>query len=187
MLIFAGPFVLTTIPGNVIGRGGAVIRQINSDSGAFVKLADRPQMVSGVNERPVTIDGAHENVGRALQTILDKVHEGLEQGTPYENPTTRYPQVPAQAFPDPYGAPPPMHGRGRGGGGYGHPPAAMPYGGGGAYGGAAPYAPPAGEGGSTDRMEIPDEFIGAIVRAMSGCDSLTRESVVWSHTGQSAG
>merc|ERR1712070_503591 len=58
--------------GHLIGRGGDGIKEINNDSGAWVKVAHSMEMPSDSTERLVSIMGTEENVEKARQMIEGK-------------------------------------------------------------------------------------------------------------------
>lgn len=58
--------------GLLIGKGGAYIKQIKDDSGAFVQISSKS---TDLPERIVTIDGDVDKRNRALQIIVKKISE----------------------------------------------------------------------------------------------------------------
>jgi len=67
--------VPSTSCGALIGKGGANIKHISSDSGAQISVSVIEQQFPGVHERIVTISGQLEQQLRAIALILSKISE----------------------------------------------------------------------------------------------------------------
>ncbi|XP_068106184.1 RNA-binding protein Nova-2-like isoform X2 [Hyperolius riggenbachi] len=76
--------VPNTTAGLIIGKGGATVRSIMEESGAWVQLSQKP---AGPNlqERVVTVSGEAVQVQRAVKIIINKAKEDPPQGTAYLN------------------------------------------------------------------------------------------------------
>ncbi|XP_075042246.1 RNA-binding protein Nova-2-like isoform X2 [Mixophyes fleayi] len=76
--------VPNTTAGLIIGKGGATVRSIMEESGAWVQLSQKP---AGPNlqERVVTVSGEAGQVERAVQSIIHKAREDPPQGTAHLN------------------------------------------------------------------------------------------------------
>ncbi|CAJ0943422.1 unnamed protein product [Ranitomeya imitator] len=76
--------VPNTTAGLIIGKGGATVRSIMEESGAWVQLSQKP---AGPNlqERVVTVSGEPNQVQRAIRNIIHKAREDPPQGTAHLN------------------------------------------------------------------------------------------------------
>ncbi|XP_077319359.1 RNA-binding protein Nova-2-like [Lithobates pipiens] len=76
--------VPNTTAGLIIGKGGATVRSIMEESGAWVQLSQKP---AGPNlqERVVTVSGEATQVQHAVRSIIHKAKEDPPQGTSYLN------------------------------------------------------------------------------------------------------
>ncbi|XP_072285949.1 RNA-binding protein Nova-2-like isoform X2 [Pyxicephalus adspersus] len=76
--------VPNTTAGLIIGKGGATVRSIMEESGAWVQLSQKP---AGPNlqERVVTVSGEAAQVQLAVRSIIHKAKEDPPQGTSYLN------------------------------------------------------------------------------------------------------
>ncbi|KAG8448473.1 hypothetical protein GDO86_015530 [Hymenochirus boettgeri] len=76
--------VPNTTAGLIIGKGGATVRSIMEESGAWVQLSQKP---AGPNlqERVVTVSGEPNQVQKALRSIINKSREDPPQGSTHLN------------------------------------------------------------------------------------------------------
>ena len=102
----------------VIGRGGSIIKDISSRSGASVKVAQKEQ-VNSSGERTVTIEGTPEGVQMAEHLIRERCQQVEAENSARGRPPPRDYAAPPAAPADPY---PPAPGYGS----YGYPPASYP-------------------------------------------------------------
>jgi polyribonucleotide nucleotidyltransferase len=63
------------IAGNIIGRGGSIIKQIMEQSGAHIQMEQQNEMLPGALERGVVVTGTPMSVNRAMQDINAIVSE----------------------------------------------------------------------------------------------------------------
>jgi len=82
--------------GIIIGKGGSNIKEITAKSGARVQLAQKDEMVAGVDERVVTVTGAMEQQLECAQLMLQKMHEDDACATrcQYANASVDYNRMP---------------------------------------------------------------------------------------------
>lgn len=120
-----------SLAGAIIGRGGAIIKSMQEDTGAKISLSTEP--LAGSTEKTVSVTGNTEQLQAAITRILTQIRDN-----PMRPGTTSIPYVPGQpagygAPPVGYGAPPagygmPPQGYGMTPQGYGMPPQGMPMG-----------------------------------------------------------
>jgi polyribonucleotide nucleotidyltransferase len=108
------------LAGCIIGKAGAIIKEIQTQTGAKISITN--DTLGGSTEKQVSVTGTPETVFAALSKITSQLNEN-----PLREGSSSIPYVPGAVVAAPYGAP----------GGY---PAAPAYGGKPGY--AAPYAPP---------------------------------------------
>lgn len=98
--------------GAILGKGGATITQIMTQSGAKVRLSNDP--MPGSTDKICSVVGSPVQIQAACELLLNKMEQHpLREGTP----TVHYLSGPAAALPGSGGAP--------GGGGFGGPPQGM--------------------------------------------------------------
>jgi heterogeneous nuclear ribonucleoprotein K len=61
--------------GSLVGKGGAVVKELIAVSGASIKISQKGENVPGTNNRIVTISGAPGSVSYAHMLVLQKVPE----------------------------------------------------------------------------------------------------------------
>ncbi|XP_041428126.1 neuro-oncological ventral antigen 2 L homeolog isoform X1 [Xenopus laevis] len=76
--------VPNTTAGLIIGKGGATVRNIMEESGAWVQLSQKPAG-SNLHERVVTVSGEPSQVQKAIHSIIHKSREDPPQGTTHLN------------------------------------------------------------------------------------------------------
>lgn len=144
--------------GSIIGKAGAVIKEIMSETGARVQLSNDPLV--GSTEKTCTVTGTPETVFEAVTRIVTQIRDN-----PVRSGSSSIPYAPGAALaafpPNPYGVPapyggappqhqqPPMYGQ--------QPPAAM--------GGYAYPPAPAGVPGATktEKIVIPTVCAGSVI------------------------
>uniref|UniRef100_S4RZU3 K Homology domain-containing protein n=1 Tax=Petromyzon marinus TaxID=7757 RepID=S4RZU3_PETMA len=72
--------VPNTTAGLLIGKGGATVKWIMEQSGAWVQLSQKPEG-GGLQERVVTVSGEREQARRAVQLIVQKIQEDPQSGS----------------------------------------------------------------------------------------------------------
>uniref|UniRef100_G1PAM0 RNA-binding protein Nova-2 n=1 Tax=Myotis lucifugus TaxID=59463 RepID=G1PAM0_MYOLU len=60
--------------GLIIGKGGATVKAVMEQSGAWVQLSQKPEGIN-LQERVVTVSGEPEQVHKAVSAIVQKVQE----------------------------------------------------------------------------------------------------------------
>jgi len=131
--------------GAVIGKQGAIIKEVNSVTGAKVHLAN--VTLPGSTEKTVTITGTPSAIHQATLRVLQQIHDN-----PLKPNAPQMPYVPGGRS---MGGPPGYSGPG----GYGGEGGYSPYGG---YSNPAP--PPRGEGpDSSQKIAIPTSSAGAVL------------------------
>jgi len=83
--------------GNIIGRGGSIIKQIMEQSGAHVQMEQQSEMSPHAIDRGVTITGAPDQVAFAVSEIENIIRERSTAA----GGVTAYPGVPPTAVPFP--------------------------------------------------------------------------------------
>ncbi|CAM9203213.1 unnamed protein product [Chrysoparadoxa australica] len=68
--------------GRLIGRGGSVLQDIQSRSGATLRVSSCGTYFPGTNERVVLVTGDHNQVKEACRLILTALHRGREKVAP---------------------------------------------------------------------------------------------------------
>ncbi|KAJ1484889.1 hypothetical protein T484DRAFT_1746390 [Baffinella frigidus] len=63
--------------GRIIGKGGAMIRQLEAQSGCSIKMQNEP--TPGSDTRPITLEGSPNVIAAAQVLIMDKVSEGQQR------------------------------------------------------------------------------------------------------------
>ncbi|KAE8584924.1 hypothetical protein XENTR_v10021160 [Xenopus tropicalis] len=76
--------VPNTTAGLIIGKGGATVRSIMEESGAWVQLSQKPAGPN-LHERVVTVSGEPSQVQKAIRSIIHKSREDPPQGTTHLN------------------------------------------------------------------------------------------------------
>ncbi|NP_001079663.1 RNA-binding protein Nova-1-like [Xenopus laevis] len=76
--------VPNTTAGLIIGKGGATVRNIMEESGAWVQLSQKPAGPN-LHERVVTVSGEPNQVQKAICSIIHKSREDPPQGTTHLN------------------------------------------------------------------------------------------------------
>ncbi|KAM8954326.1 RNA-binding protein Nova-2 isoform 2-T2 [Pelodytes ibericus] len=76
--------VPNTTAGLIIGKGGATVRSIMEESGAWVQLSQKPAGPN-LHERVVTVSGEAAQVQQALRSIIHKAREDPPQGNAHLN------------------------------------------------------------------------------------------------------
>ncbi|KAL8440723.1 hypothetical protein Emag_007790 [Eimeria magna] len=84
---FQGPCYLKVLVNNlvagaIIGKSGAVISQIEQQTGCALKLSPANMYYPGTEERILIMSGEQEALNNAILVVLDKVHEMQCQHTP---------------------------------------------------------------------------------------------------------
>jgi heterogeneous nuclear rnp K-like protein 2 len=142
-----------SLAGAIIGRGGAIIKSMQEDTGAKISLSTEP--LGGSTEKTVSVTGNIEQSNAAITRILTQIRDN-----PMRPGTTSNPYVPGQpqmsfgaspyGAPSPYGMPPQ---------GYGMPPQQSP------YGMAPQMGSPQGAGGATklEKIVIPTICAGTVI------------------------
>lgn len=96
--------------GSLIGRQGAVIKQLSAESGCHLQIQQKAERPGG--EREVTLSGSHDQIERAsalIFAILDPManYSGSQGGGSYQALQTHDPYGSQQQQYNPYGGPPP--------------------------------------------------------------------------------
>lgn len=65
--------VSNTAAGSIIGKGGASINEIQSQSGARIQLSRNNECFPGTSDRIIMISGSFDEVIRAMELILEKL------------------------------------------------------------------------------------------------------------------
>lgn len=151
-----------SLAGAIIGRGGAIIKSMQEDTGAKISVSTEPLGAS--TEKSVSVTGNNEQLQAAITRILTQICDN-----PPRPGTTSIPYVPGQPQmfagapqQNPYGAPPPGA-YGMPPQGYGMPPQQQPYGM--PMGGMAP-GPMAGAPSGVTKLEkivIPTICAGTVI------------------------
>ena len=171
--------------GSIIGKAGAVIKEIMDATGAKITVSQPTQIIQATSERTIIVQGAPANRDAAIQAIYQKLLTVAAEFRPKEVSYSALRggasgrPVGGAAVP-PYGAPPV---------GYGYPQAAQfpwlleaagayggmpsPYPGGYGYNGAPPALGPAGFSAgsaaraaakpSTTQMPLPEKIVAGII------------------------
>ncbi|KAL8426833.1 hypothetical protein ACSSS7_007989 [Eimeria intestinalis] len=84
---FQGPCYLKVLVNNlvagaIIGKSGAVIAQIEQQTGCALKLSPANMYYPGTEERILIMSGEQEALNNAILVVLDKIHEMQCQYTP---------------------------------------------------------------------------------------------------------
>ncbi|KAL8450234.1 hypothetical protein Emed_002630 [Eimeria media] len=84
---FQGPCYLKVLVNNlvagaIIGKSGAVIAQIEQQTGCALKLSPANMYYPGTEERILIMSGEQEALNNAVLVVLDKIHEMQCQYTP---------------------------------------------------------------------------------------------------------
>ncbi|XP_078097890.1 RNA-binding protein Nova-1-like isoform X5 [Mustelus asterias] len=66
--------------GLIIGKGGATVKAVMEQSGAWVQLSQKPEGIN-LQERVVTVSGEGEQNRKALELIVQKVQEDPQSGS----------------------------------------------------------------------------------------------------------
>ena len=66
--------------GMIIGKGGAFIKQLKDESGAFIQLSQKSKDTA-LQERVVTVIGEPENNRKAMAMIIEKIQEDPQSGS----------------------------------------------------------------------------------------------------------
>lgn len=150
------------LAGSIIGNKGAIIKEIQEQSGARVQLSNEP--LPGSTEKTVTVTGTPDTLYAAAVRVMTQL-----TGNPLRTGSSTILYVPGQsAVPfSPYGAAPPAPY----GAPYGAPPQQQqqyppPYGGAAPYGAPSPYgAPPVAAAGpsKTEKIVIPTVCAGIVI------------------------
>ena len=59
--------------GNIIGQGGSVIRDLNSTTGARIKVSQNNEHFPTTNDRIILISGCKDKINAALAEIITKI------------------------------------------------------------------------------------------------------------------
>lgn len=147
------------LAGAIIGKGGAIIKQIMADTGARLQLSNEPLV--GSTEKTVTITGVPDTLHAACLRVITQVRDN-----PLRSGSSSIPYIPggALAFPsNPYGVPTPYGAAPVQQGLYGQQPMYGAPQGQGGFGGAPQGAPPAPGAQKTEKIVIPTVCAGSVI------------------------
>lgn len=143
------------LAGAIIGRGGEIIRKMQTESGARLSLSTDPIGMS--TEKTCTITGTVDQLSDVLMRLLTQIHENpIRAGT---QSVLYVPGAPVFAPPGPYGAPPSPYGMPPGPSYGGMPPS--PYGMPSHMGMPAGAGPPGAQ--KTEKIVIPTVCAGTVI------------------------
>ncbi|OAY85978.1 protein BTR1-like [Ananas comosus] len=77
--------VSNTAAGSIIGKGGASINEIQSQSGARIQLSRNNECFPGTSDRIIMISGSFDEVIRAMELILEKLVAEAEESSDVES------------------------------------------------------------------------------------------------------
>ncbi|CAL9110433.1 unnamed protein product [Musa textilis] len=76
--------VSNTAAGCIIGKGGLTITEFQSQSGARIQLSRNHEVFPGTSDRIILISGAFSEVMKAMELILEKLLNVVEEGNDVE-------------------------------------------------------------------------------------------------------
>ena len=82
-----------SIVGALVGKGGKVIIEMQSQSGAKIQISNREQMVEGTTDRVVTITGNDHAVATAQYLVNQKIQHTQQARAQYSTAGTAYAAV----------------------------------------------------------------------------------------------
>lgn len=71
-----------SITGLIIGKGGSIISQLNSQCGARIKLSQNSEFFPGANERILVLYGPREGLANAVKELVSRICEATERKQP---------------------------------------------------------------------------------------------------------